>query len=186
MASIIRATCLFVMVAAGSVSGVTGGVGVEVDTATLNRLLAAVAADRFELDLGGGNVVTVELQDLQVTGLRPATTSEGRDAILTSVTVVAPQVGLRVPLRPRVVVDVVEDGGASMLELRFEDTGLAVPLMGSINFARLTPPLRFPADNAWVIAGARGDVPLTSRLVRIEMGEQKIRFEFDVDVDAGP
>jgi len=163
-------------------STAAAGVGVEVDTETLNRLLAAVATNRFDVDLGAGNIVTVELHDLRVTGLAPAATAKERDAILTSVTLVAPQLGLRIPLRPRVVVGVVKEDGASLLELRFEDTGLAVPLVGQINFARLAPPLRFPADNAWVIAGANGDVPVTSRLARIEMGRDTIRFEFDVDV----
>lgn len=166
----------------GWVGAAAAGVGVEVDTATLNRLLGAVAANRFNLDLGAGNVVAVELHDLRVTGLAPAATAKERDTILTSVTLVAPQLGLRIPLRPRVVLGVVRENGASLLELRFDDAGLAVPLVGQINFARLAPPLRFPADNSFIIAGASGDVGVTSRLAGIQMGRETIRFEFDVDV----
>jgi len=186
MPGIHRRACFLAIGVAGWLSAASAGVGVEIDTATLNRLLAAVAANRFDVDVGAGNVVTVELQNLQVTGLQPAPSAKERDSILTSVTVVAPQLGLRVPLRPRVVVDVVRENGASLLELRFEDTGLAVPLVGSINFARLAPPLRFPTDNTWAIAGAQGDVPLTSRLVGVEMQKDRIRFNFDVDVADGP
>jgi len=178
----IRRALVFLALAWGGLTSASAGVGVEVDLATLNRLLQAVTASRFDVELAAGKVVTLELQDLRVTGLAPAGTDRQRNAILTSVTLVAPDLGLRLPLRPRVVLDVVHEAGASLLELRFEDTGLAVPLVGQINFARLAPPLRFPADNAFVIEGADGDVPVTSRLTGIEMGRDTIRFEFDVDV----
>ena len=172
---------LALMVAVGGLSSVPAGVGVEVDLETLNRLLGAVTRSRFDVELAAGTAVTVELQDLKVTGLAPAT-KDKQNAILTAVTLVAPDLGLRVPLKPRVVLDVVQESGASLLELRFEDAGLAVPLVGRLNFARLAKPLRFPADNEFLIEGADGNVPVTSKLKGIEMGRDTIRFEFDVAV----
>ena len=172
---------LALTLAAGGPAGVAAGVGVEVDLETLNRLLSAVTRSRFDVALAAGATVSVELQDLKVTGLAPAT-KDKQNAILTAVTLVAPDLGLRVPLKPRVVLDVVQESGASLLELRFEDAGLAVPLVGRINFARLAKPLRFPADNEFLIEGAEGNVPVTSRLKGIEMGRDTIRFEFDVAV----
>ena len=56
------------------------------------------------------------------------------------------------------------------------------PLVGRLNFARLAKPLRFPADNEFLIEGADGNVPVTSKLKGIEMGRDTIRFEFDVAV----
>jgi hypothetical protein len=132
---------LALMVAVGGLSSVPAGVGVEVDLETLNRLLGAVTRSRFDVELAAGTAVTVELQDLKVTGLAPAT-KDKPNAILTSVTLVAPDIGLRVPLKPR----------------------------------------RFPADNEFLIEGADGNVPVTSKLKGIEMGRDTIRFEFDVAV----
>lgn len=186
MGSIRRALVfLGLTLAAAGLTSIPAGVGVEVDMETLNRLLGAVTRTRFDVQLPVGTQVTVELQDLRVTGLAPAT-KDKQHSILTAVTLVAPDIGLRVPLKPRVVLDVVQESGASLLELRFEDAGLAVPLVGRLNFARLAKPLRFPADNEFLIEGAEGNVPITSKLKNIEMGRDTIRFEFDVAVPAKP
>ena len=59
---------------------------------------------------------------------------------------------------------------------------MTLPLAGPINIAGLLPPLRFPADHLWLVAGARGDVFVRSRLSRIAMGSRAIRLEFEIDV----
>ena len=69
-----------------------------------------------------------------------------------------------------------------MLELRFEEVPLKLPFAGAINLAPLIPPLRYPTESVWLLAGARGDVPITTRLSAIRMGRQALRFIFDVDV----
>ena len=38
------------------------------------------------------------------------------------------------------------------------------------------------STTVWLLAGARGDVPITSRLSRIQMGREALRFVFKVDV----
>jgi hypothetical protein len=157
-------------------------VTVDVDRETLNRILAAVVVDEIEVELSTGNTITVELRDLRVTGLEPGNGVDRKDAILTRVTVVAPELGLTVPLQPRVALEVVREGPARLLELRLDHLGLAVPLVGTIDLASLVPPARYPAENGWLLAGTRGDVPITSRLESIEMGRDKLRFRFEIDV----
>jgi hypothetical protein len=68
-----------------------------------------------------------------------------------------------------------------VLELRFEEVEISLPLLGVINIARFLPPLRFPVDNVWLVAGVEGDVEVRSRLSTIEMGRKVVRLGFDLD-----
>jgi len=162
------------------------GVTVDIDGATLNRILAAISVQEVEVPISAQSSVSVQLHDLKVLGFDPAPAGEGTGAILTSVRVVAPELGLEVPLEPRIAVNVVREGEASLLEFRFEDLGLKIPFVGQINLAKMVPPMRYPADNVFVIDGAQGDVPLTSRLTSIKMGKDTIRFELDLQVIDAP
>ncbi|HXV75123.1 MAG TPA: hypothetical protein VD788_02310 [Candidatus Polarisedimenticolaceae bacterium] len=179
----VAGACLLLALAVGPISA---GVAVEIDSATLNEILGAVSVNRVEVALTENNTVVVELHDLHVIGLVPSTRDGQRHAILTSVLVVAPELGLKLPLEPRVALDVVQLDGASMLELRFEDLGLRVPLMGQVNLAAMLPPMRYPATNVWMLDGARGGVPVASRLSSIEMDQRRVRFLLDVEVVATP
>ena len=162
------------------------GVTVDIDGPTLNRILAAISVQQIEVPLSAQSTVSVELHDLKVLGFDPAPAGGGPGAILTAVRVVAPELGLTVPLEPRITVDVVHEGEASLLEFRFEDLGLKIPFVGQINLARMVPPMRYPADNVFLIDGAQGDVPVTSRLTSIKMGRNSIRFELDIEVAQTP
>ena len=93
-----------------------------------------------------------------------------------------PEVGIDMRVRPRISLRVNEIDGESSLELRFERVAFPLPLVGTINVARLLPPLRYPTDSIWFLAGARGNVPVASRLKNVEMGRQAIRFVFEVEV----
>jgi len=126
--------------------------------------------------------ITVRLEDLVVTGLDPAAGEKGQGYILTSMTLRSPDLGLSLRVEPRISLDVVERNGESMLELRFEEVPLKLPFAGAINLAPLIPPLRYPTDSVWLLAGARGDVPITSRLTAIRMGRQALRFVFEIEV----
>jgi hypothetical protein len=151
--------------------------------ATLNEILNAVSVEQVEVPLSTERSVTVELHDLRVKGLLPAKTRNERHAIRTAVTVVAPDLGLRMPLEPLLTLDVVQDAEAgSVLELRFVDLGFDVPLMGHVNLAAAVPPMRYPATNQWLLDGARGPVPMISRLSSIDMEADRIRFRLEVDV----
>ena len=162
------------------------GVTVDIDGPTLNKILAAISVQQVEVPISAQSMISVELHDLKVLGFDPAPEGGGPGAILTAVRVVAPELGLTVPLEPRIAVDVVREGEASLLEFRFEDLGLKIPLVGQINLAKMVPPMRYPADNVFMLAGAQGDVPVTSRLTSIKMERDSIRFELDIEVAKAP
>ena len=159
---------------------------VDIDAQTLNQILAAISVTEVEVPISAENSVTVELHDLEVKGFDPSPDGGRPGAILTAVRVVAPELGLLVPLEPRIAVDVVRAGEVSNLEFRFEDLGLKIPFVGQINLASLVPPMRYPADNVFLLDGAQGDVPVTSRLRAVKMGRDSIRFELDVEVSERP
>jgi hypothetical protein len=169
-----------------SAAPVAAGVTVDIDARTLNQILTAISVAEVEVPISAQSTVTVELHDLRVIGFDPSPDQQRPGAILTAVRVVAPELGLEVPLEPRIAVDVVREGEASMLELRFEDLGLKIPFVGQINLASLVPPMRYPADNVFLLDGAQGDVPVTSRLRTIKMGREAIRFELDLQVSQTP
>ena len=157
-------------------------VAFEVDKETLNRILAEVSIDQVAVPVSPQRTITVRLEELLVTGLDPAASEGGQGHILTSMTLRVPDLGLSLRVKPRISLDVVEQDGDTLLELRFEELPLNVPFAGAINLAPLIPPLRYPTDNVWLLAGARGDVPITSRLAKIQMGREALRFVFEVDV----
>jgi len=173
---------LTVLFAAPAAAGVT----VDIDAPTLNQILTAISVAQVEVPISAQSTVTVELHDLRVIGFEPSPDQQRPGAILTAVRVVAPELGLEVPLEPRIAVDVVRDGEASILEFRFEDLGLKIPFVGQINLASLVPPMRYPADNVFLLDGAQGDVPVTSRLTAIKMGRDTIRFELDLEISETP
>ena len=150
------------------------------------QFTGTVTVAQVEVPISAQSTVTVELHDLKVIGFEPSPDQQRPGAILTAVRVVAPELGLEVPLEPRIAVDVVRDGEASILEFRFEDLGLKIPFVGQINLASLVPPMRYPADNVFLLDGAQGDVPVTSRLTAIKMGRDTIRFELDLEISETP
>jgi hypothetical protein len=121
---------------------------------------------------------------MRITGLDPAAVEGTSGHILTSMRLRVPQLGLDLPVQPRISLRATELQSTSLLELRFEEAQIPLP-MGTIDVASFLPPLRFPAENLWLIAGARGDVRLHSRLSGIEMGQRVVRFEFDLTTAPG-
>jgi hypothetical protein len=159
-------------------------VAFEVDTETLNRILAEVSLDQVAVPISTQRTITVRLEDLLVTGLDPAAGEDGQGYILTSMTARVPELGLSLRVEPRISLNVVDRNGDAALELRFEQMPLKVPFAGAVNLAPLIPPLRYPTDSVWLLAGARGDVPITTRLSSIRMGRRALRFVFDVEVQS--
>ena len=76
---------------------------------------------------------------------------------------------------------VVREAGMSILELRFDEVRLPL-LLGSVDAAPFLKPLRFPADDVFLLAGNSGDVAVRSRLSAVEMDVEVVRFEFDLEV----
>lgn len=153
------------------------GVTVEIDTASLNDLLSAATLQEVSVPITDQRKLTVLMDNLEVTGLDPAARN-----IKTSMRLRVPEIGLAVTVDPRVSLTVANEKDDSFLELRFDEVELPLPLAGPINIAGLLPPLRFPADHLWLVAGARGDVFVRSRLSRIAMGSRAISLEFEIDV----
>ena len=162
-------------------------VSFTIDKETLNDLLGALLADRVDVPLGSEAAVGVFFDDMQITGLDPSAGKEGQGFILTSLKVRIPDLGLNLTVKPRISLNVVMKGEASLLELRFEHLVLPLPLAGSIDIAALVPPIRYNTDNVWLLAGARGNVPIDSRLKKVDLGRDAIRFMFAVEVqEVGP
>jgi hypothetical protein len=174
------------VLAAALASGIPAAADVllEIDRTTVNRILGAVAVQEVPVPIAPGQTVRVLLEDMNVTGFEPAAAAGGTGHILTSVRVRAPAVGLDVRLAPRLSLDVTSREGVNELEVRFEQLPIRVPLFGSLDIAAFVPSIRYPADNAWVLAGSGGasDVNLTSRLVGVETGREALRLRFQVDV----
>ena len=160
---------------------VQAGVTVGIDAETLNELLPAMTLQAIDVPLAAGRSLRVHIEDLQVRGFAPGAADGGTDRILTSVTLRVPALGLTLPVEPEMSLVVVSDSGVSMVELRFDEVRIPLPL-GSVNAAPFLEPLRFPADEVFLIAGNRGDVAVRSRLSTIEMELEVVRFEFDVQL----
>jgi hypothetical protein len=157
----------------------TAGVSVGFDVETLNELLPALSASAISVPITESQTVNVFLEEMRVTGLEP--TAGGSGHILTSMRVRVPRLGIDLPVSPRLSLHATEDRSGSLLELRFEEVRVALPLAGAIDIAPLMPPLRFPAENVFVVAGAVGDVEVRSRLREIQMGQRVVRLEFELD-----
>ena len=171
--------CVAVTIPAGA------GVSVKFDAATLNELMPALTAQEITVPLAGGRTLTLEVHDLTVIGFDP-TGPDGRGSILTRLRLRVPQMGLDLPVEPRVSLHVVETDDGNMLEMRFEQVSLKLPLGAAINVAAFMPPWRFPADNIWVVEGVSGDSEVRSRLAGITMGRQAIHLEFELKVVGSP
>jgi len=159
--------------------GAAAGVSVDFDVATLNELLPALSANAISVPITENQTVNVFLEEMRVTGLEP--TADGPGHILTSMRVRVPQLGIDLPVSPRLSLRATEDRSGSLLELRFEEVRVALPLAGAIDVAPLMPPLRFPAENIFVVTGATGDVEVRSRLRGVRVGQRTVRLEFDLE-----
>lgn len=153
------------------------GVVVRLDSRTLNDILASVAVSEVEVPLTAERTVRVLLEDLKIVGFEPGTGRQG--AILTSLNLRVPALGMSARVNPRVSLAVVQVAGASVLELRFEEVRLALPLK-SLDIAGLLAPMRFPAESLFQIAGASRDVDIRSRLDSVHMLDSGLLFELSL------
>jgi hypothetical protein len=158
----------------------TSGVLVTFDAETLNDLISSVAVRRIEVPIAGGQTIEVLLDKLEVVGFRPA--DEGHaDYILTSLKLSVPQFGIRIAVQPHLSLEVAQREENTLLELRFEEVELPLPF-AKIDLAPLLPPIRYPADSTFLLAGANGDVEVQSRVADVSMTTKYLRFEIALDV----
>jgi len=178
-----RLVCLFaLLICLGLPARAT--VTVAIDQATLNDLLAALSRQELNFPVTDTHTVKVLLDDLRVLAIEPDAGENGQ--IRTSVRIRVPDFGLDVRVEPRVSFHVAQQGQTSFLELRFDEVPLQLPMTGAVNLASLVPPTRFPANSAWLIGGAEGDVEVRSRLVNIDMEPERIRFTLEIVVPEQP
>lgn len=159
----------------------TSGVVVTFDAESLNDLISAVAVRRIEVPIAGGQTIEVLLEQLEVVGFRPAGGDTPADYILTSLKLSVPQFGLRIAVKPHLSLRVVEREQDTLLELNFEEVELPLPF-ARIDLAPLLPPIQYPADSTFTLAGAAGDVEVRSRVANVAMTEKYLRFEIALDV----
>jgi hypothetical protein len=161
------------------------GVVVTFDVATINDLISSVAVRRIEVPLNEDTSIEVLIDELQVLGFVPASAGEHEGYIRTRLELRAPQVGLSLAASPQLALDVVQRESGSMLELRFQRIDLPLPF-ARVNLGPLVPPIRYPADADFLIAGATGDVAVTSRVTKVTVTEKLLRFDIALDVAAPP
>jgi len=169
-----------------AVSPVWAGMTVGFDIRTLNDVLPALTASEIEVPLSEDSTIGVVLENMQVTGLEPGVGENGSGHILTSMRVRVPQLGLDLPVESKLSLHVAREGSGDLLELRFDEVEINLPLAGSIDIAAFLTPLQFPAENVWRVEGAEGDIRVHAKLSGIDMGLNVLRFEFDLVAMPGP
>lgn len=156
-------------------------VKVELDLQTLNDLLAALTDQEIEVPLTGDRTLKVRLDELKLTALDPSAGDASQGHLLTRLKLSITDLGVSVSAKPRLSLVVAEEAGLSVLEMRFEEVLLPLPL-GKMNIAAFLPPIRIPADGIFQLDGAGGDVNVRSKLAKVRMGREVLQLEFDVQI----
>jgi len=159
------------------------GVSVSFDADTLNMMMRAASTQDVEIPIGNARTLLVQLRDVRLLKLDPAAEGKsGRGYLRTAVELSIPEFNLDLSLKPTVVLNVVKGEQFNELEMRFVELKIPVPIFGEIDIAPFLHPLRYPAEDLWYLAGARGIVHLRSHLVDITMGQRAIRFDFELEL----
>lgn len=175
---------LSLMLAAGAAPA-AARVDVTLDAATLSDLLGAMAPDRVQVALAGGRSVTLQLQDLKVTGFDPGAGANG--GVTASLRLKVPELGLDLPVEPRLALEVATaPGGAKTCVLVFRKVVLELPLTGAVDVAPLLPALPVMPDTSWLVRAARGNVRVKPVLVDARTGASALRLGFDLQIAASP
>jgi len=161
----------------------TAGVSVSFDADTLNMMMRAASTQDVEIPISENRTLLVQLRDVRLLKLDPAAEGKrGRGYLRTAVELTVPEFDLELSLKPTVVLDVVKGAEFNEFEMRFVELKIPVPIIGDIDIAPFLKPLRYPAEDLWYLAGARGIVHLRSHLVEITMGQRAIRFDFELEL----
>ena len=167
--------------------GAAAGVDVSFDAETIGMMLRAASKQDIEIPISDSRTLLVQIKNVQLLKLEPVgDTATGRGLLRTSVDLSVPEFNLDLSLKPTVVLDVVKGEQFNELEMRFVTLAIPIPIIGDVDIAPFLTPLRYPAEDLWYLAGARGIVHLRSHLVGITMGQRAIRFEFDLELSEDP
>jgi hypothetical protein len=160
------------------------GVEITVDRKTLSDLLAAMVPPSVSVPLGGQAAVTLRIDGLEVTGFDPSAGETGQ--VRTSLRLEVPELGVRVPVRPRLSLHLSEKDGRSLCYLAFEHVVVPLPLGGPVDIAHLLPRIPVPADEVHLVQLSRGAFRVRTRLVKARMGSNARQLGFDLDVSPAP
>jgi hypothetical protein len=181
--SFLRLTLVSALSVAATVPA-PAAVDVVVDAQTLTDLLSTMVPPSAALDLTPENRLTLKIQDLRVTGFDPAGGNGGH--ILAALRVEVPELGMKLPLQPRLSLHLGEKDGLKLCYLQFERVTLPVPLAGSLDIASLLPRIPVPADQLNAIETARGPFQVRTRLAGTEIRSAAVAFRFDILVSPMP
>ena len=183
MRGTIRSAGFVFLFLAAFASRVSAGVSVSFDTDTLNMMLRAASIQDVEIPISDDRTLLVQLREIRLVKLDPAADGKsGHGYLRTSVELSIPEFNLDLSLKPTIVLDVVKGERFNELEMRFAELKIPVPILGEFDIAPFLHPLRYPAEDLWYLAGARGIVHLRSHLVGITMGQRAIRFDFELEL----
>ena len=157
-------------------------IDVTLDAESLNGLLASMAPNHVDVGLTAGRGLTIQMQDLKVTGFDPTAGRHG--GVATSLRLVVPELGVDVTVEPHLTLEITEAaGGRKASFLRFDKVLLNLPLTGAVDVAALLPPLALMPDAAWIVNAARGKVRVKPNLVDAKTGTKNIRLGFTLDIE---
>jgi hypothetical protein len=141
-----------------------------------------MAPDHVDVALTAGRNLTIQMQDLKVTGFDPTAGPNG--GVLTSLRLIVPDLGIDIPVTPHLTLEIMDTaGGRKASFLRFDKVVLNLPLSGAVDVAALLPPLALMPDAGWVVNSARGKVRVRPTLVDAKTGTKNIRLGFTLDVE---
>lgn len=172
----------FALLAAFAVApAASARVDVSLDAESLTNLLSAMAPSRVDVALTEGRGVSLVLEDLRVTGFDPSEGAAQEGFVLTSLRLKVPELGIDLPVEPRLSLQVREKNGKKDCFLRFEKVPIRLAIGGVIDVAPLLPIMPLPTDTAWIVSTTGGDVRVRSQLGEAKMGAKNIRLSFDLD-----
>jgi hypothetical protein len=158
------------------------GVDITVDAETLTALLSTALPQKVLLPVAGETKLTLLLENLKVTGFEPTGGKNGRGLLLTSLQLEVPELGLKMPVHPKLSLELDDIDGQRTCYLLFERVDVPLPVAGNVNIAYLLPRIPVPADNLTTVQSSRGLFDVRTRLAEARMGSRALRLSFDLDV----
>jgi len=156
-------------------------IDVTLDAESLNGLLASMAPNHVDVGLTAGRL-TIQMQDLKVTGFDPTAGRHG--GVATSLRLIVPELGIDVAVAPHLTLEIADaPAGRKVSLLRFDKVLLNLPLTGAVDVAALLPPLMLMPDTGWIVNSARGKVRVRPNLIDATTGTKNIRLGFTLDVE---
>ena len=155
------------------------GVQVTLDRDALSKILSVVAPRDVTVGLGPAGNLTLEISELEVIGIEPASNG-GLGRLHVRMRLRAAQVGLDARIEPKVSLEVRRQEGLAWCYVRFEKVEVPMP-WGVLDAAPLLPAVPVRADHVFEVVSAGGSSSgLRSSLVDARMSETTLALTFDI------